>query len=816
MSVRRFFGPTSRDVMRLVRAALGENALILSSRSSAEGVEILAMADETHSQLTNTPPAPAPAAQPPQRPAGAPMPPPSRPMPPPPAQPTQSAYQRAASLAAYNAQQPAAAVQQPAPPMPSMAAPVAMPSPPPPPQPAQQPQPQPMAPANAGADFAALSERLFSELQGMRELINRQAGTAATRTDCGSHLHQQLLGAGFGPCLSAEVLSTLPPEFADAPADRIDVRAWLERQIAARLPVLEDEAQLLDSGGVIALVGPTGVGKTTTTAKLAARYVMRHGGQHVALVTTDSFRIGAHEQLRIYARLLGVEVYALAADAPLDELLQQLMSKRLVIIDTVGMSQRDRRLLTQIGQLGAAGRPIRLMLLLNAASHGDTLEEVVDTYQRAAKAAGASLRDCIVSKSDEAARLGPILDILIRRGLRLNYVATGQQVPEDLQLADAAALLKQALAVSQPSPFVPQDSTPANAAQRLEALSRGVLSQGRTLATILESLRQHADGFLLLESIWQLMELPRTLQGERLAQRLQAFEGQAGLHSSQVLWGRNAPGAGWTMPLLTFDADGNLGVRPWLAHQLPAGQDRRLHWAQQCLRATTHLLPGCPDIDGLTELSAQRSAWICLSKAAVRVNYLGERHTLGQLASVAEQQAATELRYRGRTVRLELKRAGVELRTGSSRQADAPLWPVQAWFGNLLEADGEVIGQRHWLAWSPELGQTGTLRQMQALRLQLATDDLPSLTLRAWQALGDSHGAVQQELRLFMAAGLAATASLLERSTASWAMDTRAQLLNINGGRRPRGAGPLLDALLYLMAARDAFRQIGALGSGLL
>lgn len=837
MSVRRFFGPTSRDVMRLVRAALGENALILSSRSSAEGVEILAMADETHSQLTNTPNTPPPSAQspssgmPPQRPAGMPVPPPSRPMPPPtaapaqrpvpppqpqmppPAQPSQSAYQRAASLAAYNAQQPAAAPPpQPAMPAPSVAAPVAVPAPPP-----QQPPQQPAAMMNAGADFAALSERLFSELQGMRELINRQASTAAARTDCGSQLHQQLLGAGFGPCLSAEVLSTLPPEFADAPADRIDVRAWLERQIAARLPVLDDEAQLLDSGGVIALVGPTGVGKTTTTAKLAARYVMRHGGQHVALVTTDSFRIGAHEQLRIYARLLGVEVYALAADAPLDELLQQLMNKRLVIIDTVGMSQRDRRLLTQIGQLGAAGRPIRLMLLLNAASHGDTLEEVVDTYQRAAKAAGASLRDCIVSKSDEAARLGPILDILIRRGLRLNYVATGQQVPEDLQLADAPALLKQALAVSQPSPFVPQDSTPANAAQRLEALSRGVLSQGRTLATILESLRQHADGFLLLESIWQLIELPRTLQGERLAQRLQAFEGQSGSHSSQVLWGRNAPGAGWTMPLLTFDADGNLGVRPWLAHQLPAGQDRRLHWAHQCLRANTHLLPGIPDADGLAELAAQRSAWLCLSKAAVRVNYLGERYSLGQLAGIAEKQAATELRYRGRTVRLELQRAGVELRTGNSRQPDAPLWPVQAWFGTLLELDSDqVIGHRHWLAWSPELGQANTLRQMQALRLHIATDDLPSLTLRAWQALGDSHGALQQELRLFMAAGLAATASLLERSTASWAMDTRAQLLNINGGRRPRGAGPLLDALLYLMAARDAFRQIGALGSGLL
>lgn len=841
MSVRRFVGPTSRDAMRLVRAALGENALILSNRATADGVEILAMADDTHSQLTGIPspastPAPAPARPaipPPARPA---VPPPAtmpvnnpamnRSFPPavppvPPAPPQANAYQRAASVAAYAAQVP-----------PPPAPPVPQPPAPPPPRPVAAPPvaqvpvappPQQHVPMNNNmmggvADFAALSERLFGELQGMRELLNRQASVAATRTDCGSQLHQQLLGAGFGPCLSAEVLGALPPEFAEASADQPEVKAWLERQMAARLSVLDDEARLLDGGGIIALVGPTGVGKTTTTAKLAARYVMRHGGQQVALVTTDSFRIGAHEQLRIYARLLGVEVYALAADAPLHELLHQLSDKRLVIIDTVGMSQRDRRLLTQIGQLGAAGRPIRLMLLLNAASHGDTLEEVVDTYQRAAAAAGASLRDCIVSKSDEAARLGSVLDILIRRGLRLNYVATGQQVPEDLQLADAAALLKQALAVSQPSPFVPQDSTPANAAQRLEALSRGLLGQGRALATVLDTLRQRVDGFLLLESIWQLTELPRALQGERLAQRLQALDSLPAQYACQALWGKNAPGAGWNMPLLSIDTDGHLGVRPWLAHLLPAGQDRRLHWAHQVLHATTHLLPTCPDADGLAELAAQRSAWLCASKAAVRVDYLGERYSLGQLSTMLEPHGNLELRYRGKPVRLALQRAGVHLRNTQRNNSETAPWPVQAWIGSLFEADSEqVVAHRHWLSWSPELGQTGMQRQLQALRLHLATDDLPSLTLRAWQALGDTHGgALQQELRLFMAAGLAATASRLEQSTDEWAMDVRAQLLNINGSKRPRGSGPLLDALLYLMAARDAFRQIGALGSGLL
>lgn len=775
MSVRRFVGINSREAMRQVRAALGEDALILSNRSTAEGVEILAMADDTHRQLAGgleSSPPPAPRAAPP-----APAPAPRPAAPPPTAAP--SAYQRAASAAAYAAQVP---------PPPAAAAP---------------------------QDFAAFSERLLGELQDMRALLNRQASAAATRSDCGMQLHQRLLGAGFGPCLSAELLGALPGELSDESADTPAVRAWLERQLAARLPVLEDEADLLDDGGVIALVGPTGVGKTTTTAKLAARYVMRHGGSQVALVTTDSYRIGAHEQLRIYARLLGVEVHALAADAPLDDLLRQLADKRLVIIDTVGMSQRDQRLLTQISQLGAAGRPIRLMLLLNAASHGDTLEEVVDTYQRAALAAGSSLHDCIVSKSDEAARLGPVLDILIRHGLRLNYVATGQQVPEDLQLAEAPALLRQALAVSQPSPFVPQDSAPLGAAQRLEALSRGLLGHGRGLAAALDNLRREIDGFALLEAAWQLSALPRSLQGERLAQLLQAMDGSLLPGTRQLLWGRSTAvaGAGWSMPLLALDEAGRLQVRPWLAHLLPAGQDRRLHWAHASLGASTHLLPACPDAEGLAQLAEQRSAWVCLAKGGSRVDYLGERYSLAQLAEVAEPHAGLELRYRGRQVRLALQQVPVQLRSGKGA---VPGWPVQAWFGQLFEVDAtQPFAQRHWLAWSPELGQQGLARQAESLRRQLSGDELPSLTLRAWQALGDDREPLQQELRLFLAAGLAAAASRLDQASDAWAMDVRAQLAALSGSRRPRGPGQQLDALLHLLAARDAFRQIGTQGGGL-
>ena len=397
MSAQRFIGANSRDAMNQVRFALGEDALILSSRMTDAGVEIMAQADA----------------------------------PPPPA-------------------------------------------------------PEPPTP-----DLTALSERLLGEIEDMRQLIHTRAQPSA--------LLKWLLDAGFSASLSAQLLGSNPPQSPDATPARL--KAWLAQRIDSHLNQLADEAELFNAPTVIALVGPTGVGKTTTTAKLAARYVMRHGPGDVALVTTDSFRIGAHEQLKIYAQLLGVELHALAPDAPLGPLLGRLADKRLVIIDTVGTSQRDRRLVTHIQQLGNSGRAVRLMLVLNAASHGDTLDDVLHTYREAAHTAGCRLDDCIVSKCDEAARLGPVLDTLIRHGLRLNYLSAGQRVPEDLQLPGASDFLQQALDVSRPSRFASAPAT--STGQHLDALVRGLLGQRKALLALCDSLAVHIDGFASLIALQQ-------------------------------------------------------------------------------------------------------------------------------------------------------------------------------------------------------------------------------------------------------------------------------------------------------------------------
>jgi flagellar biosynthesis protein FlhF len=192
---------------------------------------------------------------------------------------------------------------------------------------------------------------------------------------------------------------------------------------------------MIEKGGVYALVGPTGVGKTTTTAKIAARCVIRHGAGKVALLTTDSYRIGGHEQLRIYGQLLGIPVRNIKDTEDLQLTLSELRNKHMVLIDTVGMSQRDQMVAQQIAMLSNCGADVKRMLVLSAASNGKTLDEVISAYQK------NGIYGCIITKVDEAASLGVALDVVIRRKLPLHYVANGQKVPEDIHAANARYLL---------------------------------------------------------------------------------------------------------------------------------------------------------------------------------------------------------------------------------------------------------------------------------------------------------------------------------------------------------------------------------------
>jgi flagellar biosynthesis protein FlhF len=258
-------------------------------------------------------------------------------------------------------------------------------------------------------------------------------GSKQDREPFRADMMREMLSAGFSPGMARYLIENLPDnEKSDAGL------SWIKRALAKNLVTVSNEDALLDQGGVFALVGPTGVGKTTTTAKLAARFVMRHGASKLALITTDGYRIGGFDQLRVYGKILGVMVHSVREQADLRIALNELKSKHMVLIDTVGMSQRDRLVADQIAMLSNTGRNVRRLLCLSATSTGETINEVVRAYQ------GKDLAGCIMTKVDEAATTGNVLDVIIRQKMMLYYVANGQRVPEDLEVADAESLIAQA------------------------------------------------------------------------------------------------------------------------------------------------------------------------------------------------------------------------------------------------------------------------------------------------------------------------------------------------------------------------------------
>ena len=449
MNVKKFTAATSREALRKVRDALGPDAVILSNRPVDGVVEILALDNDDVASLA----APAP---------GSDM-----------AQPQPrldlNAFDEAPAFVNRRAAAPATALatkqeqiyatRRAPQPEPEFAAAFA-------PRRAAQPetdfdadhsyanrrapQAEPafdmsamtamMSAAIAQAKESAAAEMsgMMSELRAMRGMMESQLaelswGGTQAREPQKAVVLREMLGAGFSASLSRYLIDKMP-----ANKDAAEAMRWIKTVLARNLTTMADEDNLLDKGGVFALVGPTGVGKTTTTAKLAARCVMRHGPEKLALITTDAYRIGGHEQLRIYGKILGVMVHSVKDEADLRIALKELKNKHTVLIDTIGMSQRDQMVTEQVAMLTGTGTDVKRLLCLNATSTNETLAEVVRAYQ------GSGLHGCIMTKLDEAASIGNVLDVVIRQKLNLHYISNGQRVPEDLHLADRAMLVDRA------------------------------------------------------------------------------------------------------------------------------------------------------------------------------------------------------------------------------------------------------------------------------------------------------------------------------------------------------------------------------------
>lgn len=487
MVVKKFYGATTRDALRQVRDELGPDALILSNRQvPGGGIEIMAVADTDVAALTAvqtvtagprpSPPRASVQAEPPQRPAtpmsrnlqrtyalppeddsddDAVTPPRGRLNPEPAASDDVQLWRPSLPPQAEAPLRPPAARHElsaaPLRPEPVRQEPIReTPRPPSRPRAAERlagPIPSlaldaaPRAAEEADATVqlqAEAIEDIARELKFLRGLLEGQlAGIAwgELQKQAPERLEvlRQLLAIGLSPALARHLTDHLPKNIGGEQGLK-----WAKTALLQNLPLIGPGDELVDQGGVYALVGPTGVGKTTTVAKLAARATLRYGPESVALLTTDSYRIGAHDQLKIYGKILGVPVYAVKDETDLQLTLADLTDRHLVLIDTVGMGQRDKRVAEQVAMLSGEGQPVQRILLMSANAQGPMLDDVVRRYL------GDGLAGCIFSKVDEALTIGSGLDVIIRHRLRLHYVTNGQRVPEDLHLANGLYLIDRA------------------------------------------------------------------------------------------------------------------------------------------------------------------------------------------------------------------------------------------------------------------------------------------------------------------------------------------------------------------------------------
>jgi flagellar biosynthesis protein FlhF len=413
MKIKRFVAATMREAIRLVRDEQGPDAVILSNRRVDEGVEVVAAVDYDEALMRHAARGAAPAEIGPAPAATSPVP-------------------AAATEKSAAAEKPAVAESPAGNTGGKISVPVEVLAP------AAAPAPISVAafPQIVWADESGLG-KLRSELSGLRRLVETQLSTLTLGQFRNARpLHaavmRELVRLGVEIPLAREICSSLPENLNDADARKLPLN-----DLTQRLPIAEND--LLETGGVFALIGPTGVGKTTTLAKLAARYAARHGIRQVALISTDHYRIGAQEQLYTYGRRLGVPVYSADNAASLTARLDELADCKLVLIDTAGLGPRDSRLPMQLAELSGGGRKVNSYLVLAANSHAADLEHVTQKFR------SNTLCGAILTKLDESTRVGAALSVLIRQQLPLAYVCDGQRVPEDLQRADARTVVQEAI-----------------------------------------------------------------------------------------------------------------------------------------------------------------------------------------------------------------------------------------------------------------------------------------------------------------------------------------------------------------------------------
>tara|TARA_R110002049_G_scaffold21792_20_gene79180 strand:- start:4772 stop:6022 length:1251 start_codon:yes stop_codon:yes gene_type:complete len=377
VKIKRYLDKDMRRVLRQVREEQGPDAVILSNRRVAEGIEVIAAIDYDEALMRHA--------------VGG-------------RTEAESSSPPIAEIISANIESQAASLRA---------------------TPADVDEDLQAAPVTAApeAHLRSVQDEL-SSLRGMLE--TQMAGLIWKETNEKSPLRAQMLRnlarLGIAPDIAHNVVNGLEP------VDEVR-RVWDAplMSLAKMVPVHDDA--VLQDGGVIALLGPTGVGKTTTIAKIAARYAMHNSEDEIALVSADAYRIGAREHLTAFSNIIGAKVYSAGTADELSDLLIELRNKRLVLIDTEGRSPRDRDLAARLAEHGSNQDRVKFYLTLSAASQEASLNEAIREFSK------VPLEGCVITKLDEAAQLGGVISSLIRNELPVCWLSDGQQIPDDLYAA---------------------------------------------------------------------------------------------------------------------------------------------------------------------------------------------------------------------------------------------------------------------------------------------------------------------------------------------------------------------------------------------
>ena len=281
-------------------------------------------------------------------------------------------------------------------------------------------------------------EKMRAEVENIRKLLQFElAGllqdNRSRNEPVKAMVYKLLNSVGFSDSVADSLVNQLPAEI-------IFNNAWRELVSIIERSILVGDDEIVSKGGIVTLIGPAGVGKTTTLAKLAARFVMRYGPQRVAIVTADHYRIGAVEQIKTYGRIMGCATYAVKNIAELPQLLYTLSDKSLILVDTAGVGFKDERFNAQLSQLKLqASLKLKHYLVLPCTTQRKVLQHAYDHF------AMVGLTGLILTKIDECQNVGDALSLCIDMKLPISYITDGQRVPEDLDIPNQNALARKAL-----------------------------------------------------------------------------------------------------------------------------------------------------------------------------------------------------------------------------------------------------------------------------------------------------------------------------------------------------------------------------------